>query len=321
MSSLSDRRAGIGGSDAAAILGISPFRTALEVWAEKRGLVESRVDTPAMEWGRRLEVAVREKYQEATGRRVLPGQREQHPLHEWMFATLDGVSVAPGDERRVLECKTARAPDGRWADLYPGDEDRDCGDRVPDYYYAQVQHYLAVTGLERADVAVLFRAAPEFRIYPILRNEEFIERLIAAEERFWRRYVLPGDPPEPGGSEQDARILAALHPTDTGEVIAGGAAEVALLESLRSARAAAATAERIATALENQVKARMGDATILDCGPAGRVTWKRSRDQERVDWEAVARDLQASDELISQRTTIRPGGRRFVVPREWSETI
>jgi len=176
------RLSGIGGSDVAAVVGVSPWKTPLELWREKRGELAPFPDSPVMEWGRRLEPVIVRAYAEATGRRVERPPMLRHPEHGFMIANLDGVA----DGELVLEVKAARTAHG-WGE--PGTA------FVPQPYLLQVQHYMAVARLPLAEVAVLI-GGHDFRIYRVPEDRVLQALMIEAEADFWER-VLRGDPPEP----------------------------------------------------------------------------------------------------------------------------
>ena len=93
---LSRRRAGIGGSDVAAIIGISPFKTALDVWAEKRGITTS-ASSPQMDFGRLLEPAILQAFSERSELQVRQVPQEflpvAHRSRPWQLASPDGGTV------------------------------------------------------------------------------------------------------------------------------------------------------------------------------------------------------------------------------------
>lgn len=180
---LNQRRKGIGGSDVAAILGLSPWRSAFDVWLDKLGLYESVEQTPEMSYGLLVEPVIRQWYSNETGRTVyLPAKILQHPEHPFMLASLDGLT----DDERVLEIKTARSSSD-WGD--PGT------DQIPVYYQTQAQHYLCVTGLDACDVVVSFAGTMPL-IYTVEADSEAHEMLIDAEAEFWA-LVESQTPPEP----------------------------------------------------------------------------------------------------------------------------
>ena len=200
------RRRGIGGSDAATVVGLNPWSSRLALYADKLGLLPERLDNEAMRQGRDLEDYVAKRWEEATGKKV---QRvnfilmnEQYP---WAFANIDRRVVG---EKALLECKTTSVYNK--SDFESGE--------VPHNYYVQCQHYLAVTGYERAYLAVLV-LNKGFYYYTIERNEQEIEALMAAEKAFWHDHVVPQVPPEPDGSDSAQEVLDMNGRTDSTAIL------------------------------------------------------------------------------------------------------
>lgn len=177
------RRKGIGGSDVAAIAGLNPWKTPLAVWKEKV-LGERVEENAAMRWGTKLEPLVLASYAEQENAQLTqPGPVFRD---EWRMANVDALAQV-GDNRRVVEAKTARSDRGWGA---PGSDD------VPDHYACQGQWYLDVMDLDRVDFAVLI-AGSDFRIYSQLRIHKVCDHLRALADRFWNYNVAKEIPPDP----------------------------------------------------------------------------------------------------------------------------
>lgn len=188
------RKTGIGGSDAAAICNLSRYRTPLQVYLDKIGQSQPIEETPEMKWGKKLEPLVLREYQDVRGVSVTPDVFLANRERPWMLGTLDGLS----DDGRVVECKTVGFDRGKeWGE--------DGSDFVPTEYLLQVQHYLAVTGIEVADIAALFHGS-NFRIFTVQADPELISVLIDREAEFWAR-VLDRNPPPPTGDDVDLMRL------------------------------------------------------------------------------------------------------------------
>lgn len=154
---LEERRQGIGGSDVAAILGLSPWKTPFQLYQEKRGESGDFSGNDRTDWGSRLEPTIRQWYADTTGRVVMvPNGIIKSPQHPYMQASLDGLTECG----RIVEIKTARSGQD-WGE--PGT------DAIPEYYLTQVHHYMAVTGLEVADVPVSIGGAPPV-LYQVTRD-------------------------------------------------------------------------------------------------------------------------------------------------------
>lgn len=296
---LAQRRGGIGGSDAAVICGVSKWRTPYELWAEKSGLSDGGVeDNIDMLIGRALEPEIRQRYADQTGRVVaVPDGIQRHPAHHWMIGSLDGVT----DDGRVLEIKTARSGP-EWG--APGSAD------IPQTYLLQVQHYLAVTGLPVADVAVMFkdRRVPAVDVYEIPADLELQVMLIEAEAEFWRA-VVEGTPPAPVSY---ADMLARYGRESTeGSVVATEDVEraVATLRDIAKQRKALDASEEEARTL---VMAALGERDTLLSGLTGKalVTWRAQAGAKRFD-AAAFRD--SHPELHAQFLRTGEPSRRFVL--------
>jgi putative phage-type endonuclease len=236
------RRRGIGGSDSAAIVGLNPYSSKLAVYADKLGLVPEREDNEAMREGRELEDYVAKRWEEKTGKKV---QRlnamlinEEFP---WAIANLDRKVVG---ERSFLEIKTTSA----WnkADFANGE--------IPPTYYCQVQHYLAVSGYEKAYLAVLV-LNKAFYTFEIDRNEKEIDALMEAERIFWEEHVQKQVPPDPDGSESSMAVLDSKVFVDDTEFMPDAEG---LFEQLERVQGMIKEYEDEKDALKQAIIARMG---------------------------------------------------------------
>lgn len=204
---LAYRRMGIGGSDAAAVLGISPFRTAMDLYYDKRNLPIPNDDDGnwvAMEVGTLLEDLVARIFAQKTGLKVY--QRKsmfQHPYHPWMLADLDYLVEMPDGSTAILECKTTNYnARNKWE--YDGKP------IVPVYYESQGRHYMAVMNLNRVYFCCLFgNNEDEVIIRHIDRDMAYESELIALEEDFWTNNVQAQVPP-PYFEDDGKLILESL---------------------------------------------------------------------------------------------------------------
>ena len=201
------RKNGIGGSDAGAILGLNKYSTPLSVYLSKKSKAAFG-GNKATEWGNLLEDPVRRKAREELGIEIesVPGMFRSKK-HGYMTANLDGLVYVEGTKEISgqsvsglggYEIKTSRTGDG-----FSNDE-------IPDSYYAQVQHYMAVTGLQYFVLTVFILERYEGRHYVIPRNDRFCELLIEREADFWKNYVQKDIAPNPTGCENEADLVRAL---------------------------------------------------------------------------------------------------------------
>jgi putative phage-type endonuclease len=199
------RAKGIGGSDAGAVLGISPFKSPLRLWMEKRGEIQPD-DIDAQEnvyWGQRLEHLIAEEFANRSGLEIRQtGELSQHPHYEWMICNVDAF-VINVPQRVITEIKNV----DRFA-FHAGKWGPDGSAQVPDYYYAQAQHNMEVTGAVLCYMPILV-GGNDYRCYVIPRDERFVKFLIAHEAEFWRK-VQHGIKPAPVDNE-DLKILFPNH--------------------------------------------------------------------------------------------------------------
>ena len=193
------RRKGLGGSDAAAIVGLDRWRSAFDVYADKLGLKPEQPDNEAMRQGRDLEDYVASRFCEATEKKVRRRNAIlQHPEHTFMTANIDRWVVG---ENAGLECKTTSVLN----------RTKFSQGEYPPNYYVQCMHYMAVTGAERWYLAVLV-LNKAFHVFTIERDEAEINALIEAEKDFWENHVLKQIPPAPDGSEATSEVIKHLFP-------------------------------------------------------------------------------------------------------------
>ncbi len=193
------RRKGLGGSDAAAIVGLDRYRSAFDVYADKIGLKEEQPDNEAMRQGRDLENYVAQRFMEATGKKVRRRNAIlQHPEYPFMTANIDRRVVR---ENAGLECKTTSILN----------KTKFAQGEFPANHYVQCMHYMAVTGAERWYLAELV-LNKGFYVFTIERDETEIQALIEAEKDFWENHVLKQIPPAPDGSESTSEVIKQLFP-------------------------------------------------------------------------------------------------------------
>jgi predicted phage-related endonuclease len=284
-----DAGRGIGSTDTPKILGLSKYGTALTVYER---LVDPQPDSgmslPA--WlGLRLQAAVAEMYQVATGDRVRADRRTHwHPTIPYLFCHLDYRKLGPGGSRYIVECKT-RAYMRGWGDADTED--------IPPDVWAQVQHQMLVTDAHTTDVAVLF-GHHTFRRYIVPRNEPFLTSLVEELARFWAGYEARIPPPV-SGSDLDSAWLRRHFPQNDGTIRVATPEQEAIIDELVKTRYNVTQAQAVQAKLENRVRELIGDADGVE-GPFGTITWKKSKDGVDFDWERVAAiRAEMVDELLA----------------------
>lgn len=201
---LAARKTGIGASDIAAICGLSPWATPLDVYIDKTSDTPDRKNQ-AMMWGLRLESALAAAYTEETGVALERASFTRHPDMPWVCATPDYRA-----SDRLVQLKVARTSEGF------GDAGTD---QIPEYYLCQTSWEMLAAEYPRDDLAVLIGGV-DFRIYPTYRNEQLIRSLLDIGRDFWKR-VQDRNPPDVDWSDpRTPDVIALLHkPIDGLEVI------------------------------------------------------------------------------------------------------
>lgn len=268
-----DRSTYIGGSDAAAILGVSPWQTAYQLWAEKTGLVVKQ-DDPAkakiFARGKRLEPVVLQMFEDETGLKVEHRNRRfQDPEFPFLAAEIDGET---GDEN--IDAKTAQ-PFARHLWGEPGSDD------IPLYYTAQFMHGLMVTGRQVCHVAAMI-GLDDFRVFRIERDDELVAVMREKELKFWSM-VQSQTPPEIETAE-DALLAWPSSQGDTVEVPTEIAGYVA---NLKDIKAAIKDLEKREEALKDAILPYFGAAERMECMGHVLATWK-SQDARRLDQKALS---------------------------------
>lgn len=305
-----DRSWFIGASDVGAVLGLSKFRTPLQVYLQKRGEAPDQPQSAVMEWGNRLESVVRQWYADTvlagTDLEVAPGEkigRVLHPTVDWMVCSPDGIVGRWGvdglDWLYGLECKTAdRAVAHLWGESGT--------DQVPDQYALQCHYSMYVTGLDRWDLAVLI-GGNDARHYTLRRDDELLDTFLPEVIEFWGR-VSEGLPPEPIAA--DNPLMAKLFRQAREDMIEGDPEIDELAAHLCGAKADLATVQERVDLFEAKLKARIGERAGA-IGPWGKISWKQNRDSERVDWKSLAMLLDPTPEQVAAHTSVSTGARPF----------
>lgn len=270
---LAQRNKGIGGSDAASIVGLSPWKSTFSLWLEKTGQVEPEdlSDNEYVYWGTVLEEVVAQEFTKRTGKEVRRRGLLQHDNIPYLLASVDRMVVG---ENAGLECKTAN---GFAAKRWDGDE-------IPDAYYVQCQHYMAVTGAEKWYIAALI-GGNRFVWKEIPRNEEDIAALLEAEKNFWA-LVESKTMPEVDGSEDCTYALTNKFRGGKAETLVLGAEAGPLLKKIDELSEVIKNAQTTMDEAKNKLRLMLGDYDVgtyqLDGYPR-KVTWKEQAGRVTID--------------------------------------
>jgi putative phage-type endonuclease len=319
---LEARRAGIGGSDAAAVLGLDPWRSGLDIWRSKVEPAEPTEDEVFLfKLGHLLEPVIAGLYTYQTERECFSPVPEivQHLEFPEIIGSPDRLAPKDG---RVIELKSEHQFADKFGD--PG------SDQVPDHYIVQAAHYMAVANLDQCDIAVL-HGGYKFAIYQ-LRRDLTLERSMLEQLRdWWHTYVVKKVEPPLDASESWGNYLATKYPFNRGPMVKLDANSNPDLmrhvfnvlnygDLIRDSKAKL-------TGAQNEIKAFLAENDGV-VGPWGKITWRLCKDstETRINFEKVLEHLAKAHSIPETELTYvrekymesvvtKRGGRRFVAKR------
>ena len=307
----------LGGSDIGAILGFSKYRTALDIWLEKTGRVVNNVDNLPVRFGSFAESFVASEYASQTGYALVHSETEVvHSQYPFMVGHIDrfvfdsGVNDVGSDHHpfnsngscvasHLLECKTASPfNQSDWGELGT--------DEVPMSYLVQCLWYLAITNLERCDVAVLF-GNTDFRIYEVFRDKELEELIISKATSFWNDYVLADTPP-PAQCEADYQHL--FNKEVSGKSVEADPTICELTRKLQVINGEIKSKEIEVSQIKQTIMGQMGEAELLTYQGQVLATWKSPKQSYRLDGKRLELE---HPELIEEYQVPIQNSRRLVI--------
>lgn len=314
---------GIGASEISAVAGLNPYASPWDIWLRKTGQAPDVERTPQIEWGHRLEPAIRQAYADQTNATIyVPPSSLFHAETSWARATPDGIvckdAVYEGLDRNnweaIVQCKNV----GTWVE-------KAWSDTPPSYVQLQEQWELYVTGLSRADVAVLIGGS-DFRIYTVHRDDKMIADLVTIASEFWR-HVEERTPPKIDNSdacrEHFERRLAKRQSIEL-------AADAQLESTIQSWRELNKEAKRIEAEIErsrNIVRAALAEAGAdRIASPHGSPFVRDRAGRATTNWRLIAELLGSTkcsaDEfsaLVAANTEQAESKPTLYAPKEWAK--
>jgi putative phage-type endonuclease len=318
---LERRRLGVTASEIGAVLGLDEYDDAFVVYQRKVGQLDQsptpEVDLSAMRWGRVQETELLIAYCELTKRRIVRPGTLAHPERPWQMATPDGLVIDLGGEpllknrtkplkvERGVEAKTAGV---RMAHLW-GDPDDDAQqDRIPTSYFLQCQYGMSVTGAPVWDVPTLI-GGNDFRLYSVAFDAELEEMMLHAARQFVEKHLEPRVPPEPGWTPASSAWVKKRYPSHSSGMIPANSEHRKLARKLYVLEKVSDAVQNELERTKNILKLQIAEAEGIDGGD-WRVTWRRSKDGTRTNWEGLAQEYEAALRMIASLA----GTREAVVP-------
>jgi putative phage-type endonuclease len=257
---------GIGGSEAAVVLGISRYKTPYQLWQEKVSEEIEEISNKFTLWGNLLEEPIAQAYMRETGNIVIADNKIRiHPKYDCLFTNLDRVIMENGKETGCVECKsTVKSVYNSWE---ANEDDNPQG--IPLEHYIQVQDELACSGLPFCDYVVLLVDQREIRIKRILPDPEFIEKMETALVGWWNAYVVTNEAPP-----MTVKEYAFVAPQEESFIEATG--EIAeLYNSLKEKKGTAKILDKEIGEMEDKIKEFIGEKANLVLIDTVIATWKQ----------------------------------------------
>lgn len=312
------RATGIGASEIGAIMGVDPFKSAIDVWLRKTGRAVEGDGSYRTRAGHYLENPILNMFADSMDAVVLHPRdvfrdstegSVRHPDYPYILATPDGITIprtftaiSPYQLTR-LAMTQGHCVDAKNVSLFARSE---WDGKVPASYHLQVVQQMDVTELRSYGYLAVLSGGQHFFYRVIDFDDEIADMIHDAATRFWYDYVLTDTPPPVDASEGWARWLERRLPKTLGDVVEANGEAQALIEEIVRARETAQAAEAAEALAENKLKALIGDHRGMR-GRGWKATW--TSPGKHVAWKKIAEELQPQSDLIDKHTS--PTARQF----------
>ena len=267
---LSKRGESIGASESGAILGLNPWRTAVDVWIEKTGETEPLEDNLNMRLGRDLEPIIQKLFEEETGLKVRRDNKIRiDDEYEFITTNLDGVVIG---EKVPIEYKTMTKWDGE----------------IPDYYYCQIQHQMMVTNTPYCYFVVLVLGlSKQLVVEKYDRDDNFISKMRKELVHFWKENVQKNVPPEIVSVEDAKKVYKDVDPEsilEADDVIFNMLSEMDKFRHLKNKYDAKYKE------MQKDVMVQMGNKESVEYNGISFASWKQPKNSLRFDSKQFKKD-------------------------------
>jgi len=290
---LQERKTGIGGSDAAAVLGLSDYKTPVDVWLDKTGRTGETPDNDYLWFGRTVEPVIAKRFENESGLKVRNDNKlYRHPNYDFILANLDRSIVKPNKRNTpgVLEIKTTNR-------FYEQQWETD----VPMSWYLQLQHYMMIRDWSWGFIAWL--SDRQYRHKEFKADPELHQKMVESYRVFWG-YVESNEPPPVTCSDDTLKLY--LEHTE-GKIIEAPESALSSAKKLAELKNAKKEVDDRIKEEEGLIKMLMGDAeAIVDSSGDTVATWK-SYVVNRIDTKA----LKINEPSVADKYMIQSKQRRF----------
>lgn len=295
---LENRKAGIGSSEVASIVGLNPYESKYQLWLRKTGQAPAKEETFFMKAGHYLEDAVARFFEDESGYTIIKRSASEdiyvHPDYEWARVSPDRtfwLSDTHNDDKGILECKTTQR------EIDP--------DNIPPYWFTQVQYQLGVMGRKKAAIAWL-SAGRVFDYREIEFVPDYFNWLMEQVEEFYTKNVLGGEEPELTTVED----VLNKYPISSATFVEASPEISGIISSLKEKKETKKILEEEIGELEDKIKLAIGEAESLNYQGSVLCTWKSAKDGKKFDEKTFKAE---NPELWNKYVKTVPGSRRFLV--------
>jgi|10_taG_2_1085330.scaffolds.fasta_scaffold00189_36 putative phage-type endonuclease len=315
-----DRASGLGGTDAAAIMGLHPYKTALDVYLNKHGEGAPFKMNDAVMMGNKLEPIVADLYYErrglasdARGLKMYTPGTIRHPDHPWAYGSPDRILFDQKEGRWFwgLEVKTTGIrSEHRWGETE--------SNKYPQEHLLQCVWYMWITRamcklqgfdpIQHWDLCVLI-TGQEFRHYRIHHDQEIEDQLVEAAREFWHDSIKGNSPPDP--VSRDSSNLVRLWPKDEGYMLEANEDQQKLIRQYQVIDSQIKELETQRDEVKTAIKCIIGDASGIEADWFS-ITWKARKQSRRTDYKGLIKAINPALELIDQYTKLNAAQRPFL---------
>lgn len=246
---LLERKLGIGGSDIAPIMGLSPYSTPLDVYRDKMNpAVIYEEESEDLKRGARVEKYILQEYCEVNNCSL---ETNLAPVIDLKYPFMRGnVDAKVVGENVIVEAKSTKCPIAKWEE------------GIPEYYRTQVAYYAMLTNAERVDVPVLF-SNWQYACFTYWRDYEYEARIRQAVIDFWNNHIVAGIPPAPSNPVELQEVYPKLESSKVVKADSGIREKINIWQETSLKRR---ELEKQEEKLKIEIQSFMGDAGILDAG-------------------------------------------------------
>ena len=300
----------LGGSDIGAILGLSKYRSAVDVWMEKTGKTDFQKDSLPLRFGQFAEDFVAREYALATAYELAMHEVAIiHPQYAYMQGHIDRFVLEKNSPlladdgqiqaARILECKTANPfAQSDWGEIGT--------DQVPLAYLVQCAWYMMLSNIDQTDLAVLFGNA-DFRIYAIQRDAELEQMIFERAIDFWENHVFKDLPPKAVSELDYQQLFRQSSPSKTVEADSETAQ---LIQKLGNLNQHIEQYELEVSQMKQGIMARMQDAEVLTLQGKTLATWRAPKPTLRIDSKRLTEE---HPDLVALYQVSIQNSRRLVI--------